>query len=555
MTGTSILPPVAVRPLDFSLPSFLRMAWASAAAQAAWHDRLDQLARERRDEMIAGLKADRYPVILARMAPVDAVTASAALLHANKRAILLDPNLPRPPELIFGAPGPGIWAVLGAAGPAAEAAAAWRAADWRRLGLSLGRPACCAHAAGSDKPADRPSWAALATSPGPARAEDNYLMHRLGLAWGPWLPCGPECPATREIGPPATTLLEILAWPMAWSALHGIAELLAPTFRLTHDIMATADRHDISRGDPAQAPAETPVGVTFPYRRPRRTPMAARETFKVGLEHGRRQHDPIAVATIDRVPVAQFTTAHALPVIVDGAMDDWPALRHWTPGYLHKRLGDVPVVVRERDGTERTLPFAEMLAVAQGALPAAPYVLDFGFECFAPDMAEDCPLPIALASWHELLPAPERPLLRSLYLGGPGSGSPLHVDLLYTSAWNGVIWGRKRWALCPPGSDTRLVECEPDLFDRATRQRLSRRGLAILDCEQGPGDMLYVPSGWWHQVVNLVPTLSVTGNMLNSQNAALVVTVSRTAEHPRLKEIGASLVNAADLARARGLWT
>jgi oxalate decarboxylase/phosphoglucose isomerase-like protein (cupin superfamily) len=120
----------------------------------------------------------------------------------------------------------------------------------------------------------------------------------------------------------------------------------------------------------------------------------------------------------------------------------------------------------------------------------------------------------------------------------------LHVDILNTSAWNVVIWGRKEWIFCPPTSDARLLVNEPDLFNPAEQHRLSRRGLDIRLCSQKPGDLLFVPHGWWHQVRNAEPTLAVTANIVNHVNCSDVQRAVQEAQLPALQAVGGALSKA-----------
>ena len=51
-------------------------------------------------------------------------------------------------------------------------------------------------------------------------------------------------------------------------------------------------------------------------------------------------------------------------------------------------------------------------------------------------------------------------------------------------------------------------------------------GLGLLDFEQGVGEVLFVPSNWWHQVENLQPTLSINHSAFTATNTSPIE------EHP-----------------------
>lgn len=45
------------------------------------------------------------------------------------------------------------------------------------------------------------------------------------------------------------------------------------------------------------------------------------------------------------------------------------------------------------------------------------------------------------------------PQFRYVVIGGARTGSNFHVDPMYTSAWNTLLCGRKKWLLVPPSAD------------------------------------------------------------------------------------------------------
>jgi hypothetical protein len=157
------------------------------------------------------------------------------------------------------------------------------------------------------------------------------------------------------------------------------------------------------------------------------------------------------------------------------------------------------------------------------------------------------------------------------FIHGPArSGSSFHVDPNGTSAWNAVVFGAKRWILFapdgapPPGvhpspdgatvaQPVTLVEwyagfyehayssdleetsgdesddddardgAEPEPSDvRRSRKKGSRvknRQYSVREGTCRAGDVLFVPSGWWHAALNLTETAAVTQNFCSPRTA------------------------------------
>ncbi len=102
-----------------------------------------------------------------------------------------------------------------------------------------------------------------------------------------------------------------------------------------------------------------------------------------------------------------------------------------------------------------------------------------------------------------------KPLLW-IFIGPHGSGTRLHYDVLDTHAWLAVIQGRKRIALHPPGDLEPAYERHRAEAIDVIRHRRDRGRWRYV--ELVPGDLLLIPSGWWHEVVNDGMTLGLTRN-------------------------------------------
>ncbi|XP_037656929.1 2-oxoglutarate and iron-dependent oxygenase JMJD4-like isoform X6 [Choloepus didactylus] len=100
---------------------------------------------------------------------------------------------------------------------------------------------------------------------------------------------------------------------------------------------------------------------------------------------------------------------------------------------------------------------------------------------------------------------------RFVYMGPAGTWSPFHADIFRSFSWSVNICGRKKWLLFPPGQEEALRDRHGSLPYDVTSPALldTRLYPSHMHCEppleitQEAGEMLFVPSGWHHQVHNL----------------------------------------------------
>ncbi|KAG9100743.1 hypothetical protein FRC06_003781 [Ceratobasidium sp. 370] len=142
----------------------------------------------------------------------------------------------------------------------------------------------------------------------------------------------------------------------------------------------------------------------------------------------------------------------------------------------------------------------------------------------------------------------KRPDYRWLIIGPEKSGSTFHKDPNATSAWNAVITGSKGWVMfppdvCPPGvyvsedeaevtSPLSLAEWFMSYFDAAWAEygpnssSANNRGkMRVGVCHAG--EIVYVPSGWWHLVVNLEASVAVTQNFASEHELVNILRFMR----------------------------
>ena len=142
--------------------------------------------------------------------------------------------------------------------------------------------------------------------------------------------------------------------------------------------------------------------------------------------------------------------------------------------------------------------------------------------------------PPHFSCWSDLLPGEVRPCWKWLYLGPARSGSEMHIDFMGTSAWNVVFVGEKAWRFYPPRETTHVYSGQVNAF-RADLNRFPSFSQAEgLSCVQGPGDIVFTPPNWWHQVRNESCTLALTENFINETNAHCLYADPGDAEENRL---------------------
>ncbi|KAK9979882.1 hypothetical protein ABG768_013290 [Culter alburnus] len=115
---------------------------------------------------------------------------------------------------------------------------------------------------------------------------------------------------------------------------------------------------------------------------------------------------------------------------------------------------------------------------------------------------------------------------RFVYMGPKGSWTPFHADVFRSYSWSANICGRKKWLLYPPGQEEFLRDCHGNLAYDVTALVLQDKGLYAqfeeacqpLEIIQEAGEIIFVPSGWHHQVYNLEDTISINHNWLNGCN-------------------------------------
>ncbi|KAK0733452.1 hypothetical protein B0T26DRAFT_736386 [Lasiosphaeria miniovina] len=213
------------------------------------------------------------------------------------------------------------------------------------------------------------------------------------------------------------------------------------------------------------------------------------------------------------------------PFILTKHIQSWPAYQSWNLGSLLDRYSNVNFRAEAVDWSFATYyrymldsqdesplylfdrKFAEKMDIEVSKGGGAAY---WKPDCFGPDLFE--------------LLGTARPAHRWLIIGPARSGSTFHKDPNATSAWNAVIQGAKYWIMFPPTTAVPGVYVSKDNSEVTSPLSIAEwllefqaEARKLPDCREGicnAGEILHVPSGWWHLVVNLEAGIALTQNFV-----------------------------------------
>jgi tetratricopeptide (TPR) repeat protein len=219
---------------------------------------------------------------------------------------------------------------------------------------------------------------------------------------------------------------------------------------------------------------------------------------------------------IDRrtgLSVEEFVKEYASigkPVIVHGVIDDWPARQSWSKSALLKARGSARVnianssviTMRQIGDADRStrVALSEYVeeVMAQSTNEDPPYLFKTKQ---LPKLSDDYKHPALFDNFTWTHKQREDKAL--FFLGPKHSGAYFHH---HSAAFNALVHGSKAWYLLPP-----LAHYGPEVGTMREWLRVHSQGLptAPLRCVQRSGEVLFVPSGWQHGVLNLENSVGI----------------------------------------------
>lgn len=218
------------------------------------------------------------------------------------------------------------------------------------------------------------------------------------------------------------------------------------------------------------------------------------------------------------------------PLVLTGVARHWRAMKTWSPQDLRERFGHLQVEIQaERNadpnyeqnklGHKRSVRLADFVDTVLAGGASNDYYLTANNEAlrqpgFAPLLDDIGPLP-------EVCDRAELAERASFWFGPAGTVTPLHHDTIML--FHTQVVGRKRWRFISPLDTPKLYNhfdvYSPIDLDRPDLARYPLfRDVTVLDVIVEPGETVFLPLGWWHQVTALDVSLSFSYSNLALPN-------------------------------------
>ncbi|XP_042038981.1 2-oxoglutarate and iron-dependent oxygenase JMJD4-like [Salvia splendens] len=254
------------------------------------------------------------------------------------------------------------------------------------------------------------------------------------------------------------------------------------------------------------------------------------------------------------------------PVILTGLTDDWRACKDWVSGdgkpnlrFISDQFGCSRVQVADCATREFTDQKRLEMSVSEfiqlwisssssdnGGADGKPllYLKDWHFVKEYPDYAAYSTPVFFLDDWlnlyldkHHMHVDPESYQERNevncsdyrfVYTGAKGTWTPLHADVFRSYSWSANVCGRKQWYFLSPSQhhlvfDRYMKSSVYNIFEDVCKSKYPKFEEAVwLECTQERDEIIFVPSGWYHQVHNLEDTISINHNWFNGYNISWV---------------------------------
>jgi hypothetical protein len=218
------------------------------------------------------------------------------------------------------------------------------------------------------------------------------------------------------------------------------------------------------------------------------------------------------------------------PVVLTDVARDWPAMTRWSPEDLKRRFGHLTVEIQDGRNADpryeenklehrRMVPLGPFVDRVLAGGPTNDYYMTANNEALR--RPEFAPLLSDIGRLPAVCDPAQLPQRSSFWFGPAGTLTPLHHDTIML--FHTQVVGRKRWRLISPLETPKLYNYNnvfsPIDVDRPDLHRYPLFGqVTMLDVVVEPGETMFLPLAWWHQVVSMDVSLSFSYTNLDVPN-------------------------------------
>uniref|UniRef100_A0A5S6QZL0 JmjC domain-containing protein 5 n=1 Tax=Trichuris muris TaxID=70415 RepID=A0A5S6QZL0_TRIMR len=286
----------------------------------------------------------------------------------------------------------------------------------------------------------------------------------------------------------------------------------APVRRLSLTEIATEIHRELSNQRPCKLP-DTCDSTFYILNK-----LSIMANFCAGIEL-RTEIKRIQCPSVTQFDREWLHSEQRKPVVIEGALRSWPAFKKWSLEHFLKVAGHrtVPVEIGTRytddNWTQKLMTFHEFVASYFDAnSKEVGYLAQYDLFEQIPELRDD----IAVPEYCCLACDPDNVDINA-WFGPKNTVSPLHTDP--SDNLFAQVMGTKYICLCPPEDSDAVYPIagglmrntsQVDMADPDLEAFPNVRNARVYETVARPGDLLFIPRGWWHYLKSVSTSFSVS---------------------------------------------
>jgi len=214
------------------------------------------------------------------------------------------------------------------------------------------------------------------------------------------------------------------------------------------------------------------------------------------------------------------------PVVINGLIDEWPAMSRWTPDYLRSQCGEKMVEIQSDRNSDpnyemdynrhkRQLKFADYIALilTNGEMGSNNFYMtarntkSLNSEALSPLWVD-----VPLSNLSDYLKVDEQRYPGLFWFGPKGTITPLHHDLY--NNFMAQVQGRKLVRIFPSTALPKIynhhfIYSQVDMENIDYEKFPDLKTVKSIDIVLEPGEVLFLPVGCWHYVKSLETSITI----------------------------------------------